>query len=258
MDTPGLAEYLARPMAPPEPSVLAAIDAGPIDPAQATPVDELDTLLDPHATLTETGWCRLCDGVGYVAVQTAMPGVSAEMVDWWFDWHPHDSLRYRVWCPPAHHAISFRPARHPAAKPFWGAVDFVVEDIGLGVQTLRIAFQPPTRLGFSTDALDDPRVGTIVGAFGGDPQRHMQFALVVHVFLNAEQGLVLRSRFWLGALLRPDAPAPIAELAARLLNRASVRGRVIPGRLPYTLAHHCATEYAHLATLLPELHSRYG
>jgi DAPG hydrolase PhiG domain len=82
-------------------------------------------------------------------------------------------------------------------------VHFVVEDIGVGVQTLRIAFQPPTRLGFSTDALDDPRVGTIVGAFGGDPERHMQFAEVVHVFLNSEDGLMLRSR--LMARCRPAA-----------------------------------------------------
>jgi hypothetical protein len=107
-------------------------------------------------------------------------------------------------------------------------VHFVVEDIGVGVQTLRIAFQPPTRLGFSTDALDDPRVGTIVGAFGGDPERHMQFAEVVHVFLNSEDGLMLRSRFWLGAVLRPDGPAPLAAIAGRLLNRAAVRRRRHP------------------------------
>ena len=258
MNTPGIEEYLARPMARPEPSVLAAIDAGPMDPADATPLEELDTLLDPHARLTETGWCRLPDGVGYVAVRTAMPGVSAEMVDWWFDWHPHDSIRYRVWCPPAHESISFRPAAQPGVKPFWGAVHFVVEDIGVGVQTLRIAFQPPTRLGFSTDALDDPRVGTVVGAFGGDPERRMQFAEVVHVFLNPEEGLVLRSRFWLGSVLRPDAPAPLAAIAARLLNRTSVRRRVVHGRLPYTLARNCAIEYANLARLLPELSARYG
>jgi hypothetical protein len=100
-------------------------------------------------------------------------------------------------------------------------VHFVVEDIGVGVQTLRIAFQPPTRLGFSTDALDDPRVGTIVGAFGGDPERHMQFAEVMHVFLNSEDGLMLRSRFWLGAVLRPDGPAPLAAIAGPAVEPGS-------------------------------------
>jgi phloretin hydrolase len=256
--TPGLDEYLTREMAPPDPSTLAAIDAGPMDLAGATTLGDLDTLLDPRADLTETGWGRLANGVGYIAVRTPMPGVSAEMVDWWFDWHPRDPLRYRIWCPPAHQSTSFEPAAEPGAKPFWGTVHYPVEDIGVGMQTIRIAFQSPSRLGFSTDALDDPRVGTVVGGVGGDPERRMQATLMVHVFLREGDGLVLRSRFWLGALLRPDAPAPIAAVAAKLLNRPAVRRRVIPARIPYTLARHCAIEYAHLASLLPELHARYA
>ena len=256
--TPGLEEYLTRELTPPDPSTLAAIDAGPITPAGATALGDLDTLLDPAAKLIETGWCRLPDGVGYVAVRTPMPGVSAEMVDWWFDWHPRDALRYRIWCPPAHESTSFQPAAEPGAKPFWGTVHYPVEDVGVGMQTLRIAFQPPSRLGFSSDGLDDPRVGTIVGGFAGDPKRRTRAVLMVHVFLRDGDGLVLRSRFWLGAVLRPDAPAPIAAVAAKLLNRPAVRRRVIPARLPYTLARHCAIEYAHLAGLLPELHARYA
>ena len=68
-------------------------------------------------------------------------------------------------------------------------------------------------------------------------------------------GVVLRSRFWLGAALRPYLPGP---LAAALLNRHAVRRQVLPGNLPRALATHCAEEYANLATLLPELHARFG
>jgi hypothetical protein len=28
--------------------------------------------------------------------------VTAEVIDWWFAWHPLDSLRYRIWYPPQH------------------------------------------------------------------------------------------------------------------------------------------------------------
>ena len=242
-------------MTAPDPSILAALDSGAMDPAGATPLTALDSLLDPSADLPETGWCRLASGVGYVAVRTAMRGVSAEMVDWWFGWHADDPLRYRIWYPSAHFSISMRPGNRSAAKPFWGDVHFPVEDVGLGEQTIRIAFQPPSRLGFTTDALDRPTVGTIVCGFAGDPKRMAQATVMAHVFLRSDEGLVLRSRFWLGAALRPEAPAPVAAVASWLLNRAVVRRRVIPGRLPYTLARHCAIEYAHLAGFLPELYA---
>ncbi|HWJ42406.1 MAG TPA: hypothetical protein VNR67_03135, partial [Solirubrobacterales bacterium] len=82
----GLEAYLSRPMTPPDPAVLAAIEAGPADPEAVLPRDELDRLLDPAPLAVETGRCFLADGCGYVAVRTEMPGVRAEMVDWWFEW----------------------------------------------------------------------------------------------------------------------------------------------------------------------------
>jgi hypothetical protein len=42
-----LAEYAQRPMAPPNPAVLAAIEAGPIAPSSALPRAHIDRLADP-------------------------------------------------------------------------------------------------------------------------------------------------------------------------------------------------------------------
>ena len=134
----------------------------------------------------------------------------------------------------------------------------VVEDIGVGMRRIRIAFHRPSLLGFSSDVLDDPRVGTVVAGYSGDPKLHVQHTLMVHVFLAAPDGLVLRSHFWLGAVMRPDLPEPLADLGARLLNRRAVRQRAIPGNAPAGLADHCGREYAHLASILPELHERFG
>lgn len=253
----GLERYLERPMAPPAPEVLAALEGGPIDPARALPLAEIDRLRDPAPLATETGWCRLPDGVAFVAVRTAMPGVSEEMVEWWFDWHPRDPLRYRIWHPRDHSGNSFEPPASPGAKPHWGAVHHPVEDVGTGTEHVRISFLPPRELGFADDVLDDPAVATVVCGMVGDDRLRMRHSAMAHVFLRADDGLVLRSHFWLGAALRPYLPAPLAAPAARALNNRVVRRRALPERLPAGLARHCAEEYSNLAAILPELYGAY-
>lgn len=258
MSGQGLAAYLERPLSPPDPAVLAAIEAGPIDPDRALPPAAIDRLLDPAPLAAETGWCTLPDGVRFVAVRTAMPGVSAAMVDWWFDWHPRDPLRYRIWHPPAHSGNSLEAPAVAGAKAHWGAVHHPVEDVGTGTVHARIAFRAPSELGFSSDALDDPAVATIVCGEVGDDRRRARHSVMAHVFLAADDGVVLRSHFWLGAAIRPYLPLPLATPAAALLNRRRFRDLALPDGLAPALARHCAEEYANLAELLPELYASYA
>jgi hypothetical protein len=227
---------------------------GPADPATALPLSQLDRLLDPAPLALENGWCRLADGVRFVAVRTEMPEVSGEMVDWWFDWHPREAARYRRWHPRAHFDNSLEPAARPGAKAHWGAVHHPVEDVGTGTVQARISFLAPSEFGFSTDALDDPAVATIVCGLVGDDRKRIRHSAMAHVFLNAEGGVVLRSHFWLGARIRPYLPGPLADLGEAALNRRAVRDLTLPKRLAPSLARHCAEEYANLAAFLPELH----
>jgi hypothetical protein len=141
--------------------VVEAIARGPIHPEQAFERSELDRLLDPVPLDAEIGWCTLPDGVAYVAVRTEMPGVSADMVDWWFDWHPRDPIRYRIWFPGAHESISFEAAPSAAAKRHWGTIHHPVEDIGLGMDGCGSHFTAPPSSGFQptrwiTRALVEP------------------------------------------------------------------------------------------------------
>jgi DAPG hydrolase-like protein len=258
MAGPDLQPYLGRPLTPPEPAVLAAIAAGPMDAGDAIPLTRIDRLLDPAPLPVESGWCFLLGGVGYVAVRTPMPGVSAEMVEWWFDWHPRDPDRYRLWHPLAHSDNSIEPPASPGAKLHWGAVHHPVEDVGTGTVHARIAFGPPTAIGFSTDALDDPAVATIVCGFVGDDTRRLRHSVMAHVFLAEPGGIVLRSHFWLGAAIRPYLPAPLAAPLGRALGNRVVRRLSLPRDLPRALATHCSEEYANLGTLLPELYGRFG
>lgn len=254
----GLESYLKRPLTPPDPGVMADIARGPVDPARTLPLAGIDRLLDPAPLAVETGWCFREDRVGYVAVRTAMPGVDAKMVEWWFDWHARDPDRYRAWHPLAHFGNSAESPAEPGPKAHWGAVHHPVEDVGTGTVHARIAFHPPTAIGFSTDALDNPAVATIVCGYVGDDRRRLRHSVMAHVFLAAGNGVVLRSHFWLGAAVRPYLPAPLATPIAAALDNRLVRRLSLPKELPRVLATHCAEEYANLATLLPELFERFG
>jgi phloretin hydrolase len=248
-----LGSYLERPLAPVDPEVAAAVASGPMDPAGALSLSDIDRLLDPAPAIGETGWCTLDDGVGYVAVRTAMPLVSTAMVDWWFDWHPREPIRYRIWHPRAHRSNSVELPAVPGAKAHWGTVHHPVEDVGIGMVHARIAFKRPTELGMSVDL---PAGATIVGGYAGDDRRHIQHTIMVHVFLNEGSGVVLRSRFWIGAAIRPYGV--LGPLGQRLLNNRAVRRAIIPAGVTRALANHCTEEYANLATLLPELYERFG
>ncbi|HTQ67215.1 MAG TPA: hypothetical protein VMI13_00845 [Solirubrobacteraceae bacterium] len=256
MSTPDLTPYLERPLSPATPEEIAAVQAGPCDPATALELSAVDRLLDPQPLAVETGWWMLGDGTAQVAARTPMPGVGPEMVDWWFDWHPREAIRYRIWHPRAHFDNSLQPPPRPGAKPFWGAVHHPVEDVGTGVVHARIAFRDPSLLGMSAAALAAPQVGTVLAAEVGDDKRRVRHTLMFHVFLRDGHGLVLRSRFWLGAAIRPYGPA--GGLLAPLLNRRGVRRRMLTPAVPRALARHCVEEYANLAVLLPELYGRFS
>ena len=253
-----LNDLLERPLSPPDPGVLAAIDGGPMDPEDADRLDELDRLLDPAPVAVETGWCTLPDGVGYVACRTRMPRVTGPMVDWWFDWHPREPIRYRVWHPAAHESNSVERTAPSGAKAHWGTTHHPVEDVGVGMAHARIEFVPPTGIGFSTDVLDDPRVATIACGWAGDDTRRVRHSPMVHVFLKEGDGVGLRSRFWLGAALRPYLPGVLGDALGAAVNRRFVRERAMPDGLPRRLATHCAEEYANFATLIPELYETHG
>ena len=100
-------------------------------------------------------------------------------------------------------------------------------------------------------------MATIVGGHVGDDRRRSRHSLMVHVFLADGDGVVLRSRFWFGALMRPYLPGPLAAAAEpRPQHERSPAGGsclpTSPGRSP----RHCIEEYANLAELLPELYAR--
>ena len=104
------AKYYYDEIPQPDPAHYAMMDE-PMDPADAFYPEDINRLLDVPALEAgvEIGWCNLPNGAGYIANRIHYPEFTADMVDWWFAWHPLEDLRYRIWYPPQHAGIMLSP-----------------------------------------------------------------------------------------------------------------------------------------------------
>ena len=203
-----------------------------------------DVLTDP-ALQQEVGFRQFPDGSWQVSMVCPMPGITKEMIDWWFWWHCQDNLRYQVWFPGDHISIKysrkdrayFEQEAQPAFQP---NSQFPVEKIGGMKGEIRIDFVTPEQFGFIAEAMEQGNIATIVcghvSAFGGlIPHTEM-----AHIYKQTEEGLFLFSRFWLGKTMNP------------LLRKFLMTGKMARG-----MAEHCCIEYRNLAQILPELYRKY-
>lgn len=254
-----LAEIIARPVARPAPEVIEAIDSGPFDPAKALPRDEVIRLCDPEPMEIENGWTLMPDGSVQVAFRTELPGVSAEMIEWWADWHPQRDDRYRAWHPSEHFGNRRLTGARVEEKSYWGAVIFFDEDVGDGRSQLRTEFKTPLGFGFSHRPFARPEVKVIISARVGDA--FMTHTDMAHVFLEEGDGLVLRSRMWIAQNVRPRLPGPLVaaeDIAENLASRKLVRDFAVPDGIGPSVARHGAEEYAQLGEILPGLHAEFS
>ena len=238
-------EHLTRLPLPAIPAeIQAAIAAQEIT---LTPYEDRAALLSDGELRREVGVRRFPDGRWLVSMTCPMPGVTAEMIRWWFWWHTQDSRRYRLWYPGAH--LSIRYARRDAAyfrggfpAAFRANSQLPVEIIGGIPMPLRIDFTAPETFGFPPDAMAENGVPIIVcghvSAFGG-LLPHTEMA---HIFHQTGDGLMLTSRFWLGQTMKNPL------LRKMLMTEKTARG----------MAEHCCVEYRRLAQILPELHATYA
>lgn len=249
-----------RDPAPPDPERLAAMDA-PCDPSRAMYPEQMNDLLDPGRLPVETGWCILSNGAGFIANRNVYKNVTAAMIDWWFAWHPLDSLRYRIWYPPQHTGISLNPESRarildpdiPLSEKNWGVTHHVVEDCGCGVETIDITFLSPVDFGFDGTRWKEPFVSTFHGGYGwsrnaeGKGPSGGAPSLMCHIFRQSPGGLEQRTRFWMGYRMSRGKP----ELCLP-------PGMAVPDAAVQGLARHNVLEFTNLAALLPELYAEFG
>lgn len=211
-----------------------------------TEFENKNSILYSEKLWEEAGYKKFPDGSYLVSMTCPMPGVTPEMISWWFWWHAKKSQRYRVWYPGEHFAVSYFPkdrAYFAADKqpPFKANTHLPIERIGKIVMPLRIDFCCAEDFGFSEKLMKENGVPLVVcghvGAVGGIVM-HTEMA---HIFKQTDEGLLLISRFWLGKTLKNP-----------LLRKAILTDETAKG-----MAEHCFAEYRSLAAILPDLYKKH-
>ncbi len=242
-------KYFNRPLAPVPKEILDFLQQGPIDPTLATPIDQRNDLLKPGYLPAEMGYCIMPDGSGYVSMLTRMPGVTSEMIDWWFAWHGLEGLRYKIWDPDDHFDSHVAPhdltrrldASLTVQQRNWNTTDIVLEDIGTGSVELAISFMSPEDFGYDMDRFRAPNVLTAVNANGSLVGPGIAMGTFTHFAREIPGGIELRSRFYMGWHIIDKGPVKVAEQ--------------IPLELTKGLAYHCSKEYSNLAAILPMVYA---
>lgn len=251
-------KYYYRQPSPPDSETLDLLQPEkPIDATTALAIENINDLLQPGYLETETGYCVLPNGAGYVAVNNKMPGVTVEMVNWWFAWHSLEDLRYKIWWPEGHYGISISDEARkkvldstiPLKQKSEGITHYVIEDAGGGAENISIHFLVPEDAGFDTKGFNSSNVGAIFVANGlssrvGTPSDAPKIPSVMcHFVRDIPGGIEFRSRFWMGYQMVDQKP--------KLLLPPGIR---VPDVVPFGLAMHCALEYANLRAILPQVY----
>ena len=234
-------------------------DAGfldtPLKPEQVLPVERAADFItgDPLKMGAPNGYCVLPDGRNYSACTVLLLGVTAEMMEWWFEWLNHKpasvppeqgNLRYKIWCPPDHWDHCFLDeADHDAGFRICESLD-----LGGGAPKQRMISKSadPAAVGITPVMQQALQEAGIPLKFGmgcdehGDPG-----GIGINTFRDVAEGCVWASRGWGGYAVRdgkltalePTGPADPAGMRAELLHNLLERRR--------------------LAQILPELYAEY-
>ncbi len=247
------AKYFNQPIVSPNQELMEILKKGPMDPSKALMPEDIGHLLESEYDEVETGYCVLPNGTGYVAVNNKFPGVTLDMINWWFAWHALEDMRYMLWFKKGHYGISIsdedraiilNPAT-PMLEKFQGRVHYVIEDTGNGPEDIQISFLKPEQLGFNTEELNSKKLTVVLGngisqARLGGPKAP---AVMLHYFREIAGGVESRTRFWMGYHMIDGKPCKL------LPDRVQV-----PIQAPMGLAFHNVEEYSNLAAILPSLY----
>lgn len=211
-----------------------------------TRFEDKNEILTNRQLQQEVGYGFFEDGSALVSMVCPMQGVTAEMIRWWFWWHPQADERYQAWFPGAHISIGY--AKKDAAyfeqetlPEFQPNDQYPREKIGPGSLPLVIKFKRPEDMGFEESLLKENGFPVIVcGSVG--LRNLMMHTEMTHLYQQTEDGLFLISRFWMGT-----------KIKSRFLRKKIITEEMVRG-----MAEHCCIEYRNLAEILPGLYQEYG
>lgn len=234
-------------------SDLDIVNKGAIDPEKALPLQERDKMMDLGYLDTETGYTLMSDKSGFAATLVKMPGVTPEMLDWWFNWHPLEGLRYALWCPVAHSGITVKDKeKHldssgtPLRERNYGGVHYPVEGFNIKqADVLRIEFFSPKDFGLDLNKFKEPNISRAYLANVIVDKNNMAINTFFHAVREVEGGVEFRSRYWLGYSMVDGVLVRKNKFVPKKIMRHMARNNCI----------HSLTEYNNLASFLPQLYT---
>ena len=166
------------------------------------------------------------------------------MISWWFWWHPQENIRYKIWFPGEHFAVSYSKKdseyfTSPSLPSFKENTQYPTEKIGKIIMPLSIDFVTAEHFGFRKELLEKAKVKAVVCGHVGALYGLVPHTEMAHIFFENENGLFMVSRFFIGKRLHNPLLRKI------ILNDETAKG----------MAEHCCVEYRNLAERLPEVYN---
>ena len=238
-----LQSLLKKPLPTMPPEIADALRVNAITKTAFTDKNEI---LSNSKVQAEVGYTKMDNGTYLVSMVCPMPGITVDMIEWWFWWHTQDSLRYQVWYPGDHISIKYHKKdrtffEQPNMPAFVPNTQCPVERIGGIKMPLRIDFVTPEEFGFSKQVMQENNIPKIICARVGAFNNLVKHTEMAHIFKQTDDGLFMISRFWLG----------------KTMNNPLLRKLIITDKMAKGMAEHCCIEYRNLHEILPLLYAKY-
>ncbi len=244
-------KYFEQDLAPIPEEKLKVLADGPAAPETLLPFADRQVFLegkDEAAGYCQIGFGILPDGTAQVCNTTYMPGVTSEMLDWWFPWHSVGSdLRYKIWDREDHYFARADKQDYvmdpavPINEKTWGVNHYIIEDVGPGPEFLKLCFKKPSDLGYDMAAIGTDKCQSMVCAIGESSCA----AVMTHKWYPYEDGVMFCSRFWIGYRMEENG-----EVVKGIPDGVS-----IPIFVPQGLFAHNIKEFSNLAAILPHVYA---
>ncbi len=182
----------------------------PMNPMQALPFVERGKLVTGEYTDTTVGFATLFDGTGYVSDVNFLPGVTVEMLHWYFTWRGLNPENYKATNPDKHiAAMTMQTAKSldedlTDFEKYWDTTQTVVTLGEMGPTTKYENFKCPSDVGFPFDfeSEESPKLICIRGYHDGEPPMAEPDYFTVHQLVEAEGGVEVRTKIWIGWTVR--------------------------------------------------------
>ncbi|KAK2054637.1 PhlG protein [Colletotrichum caudatum] len=235
----------------------------PMPPHGVLPIKDCRRLLEPGYHRHENGWRALPDGSAYVTSRTRFPGSTGDMIRWWFWWHSVEPERYALWFPYDHLSVhsNYADRLHrndlSHTQKWLGSTHRVTEFVGAAKMTIQIRFVDPAQYGLPWPELKEAGYDAAVCAELWDGLvTNLKIGDFLHLWRKTDDGLELRSRYWLGAGVHYKLfgmKVGIDYLAGAL----GIKHRMAGEKIAYEHFIHDQTEFTNLASFLPDLYADY-